>query len=140
MSTNRSFWSRVRDAVTGRAPETSDATSTDATPHERPDHDDEPIRALLPIYWHDQVNELLLELGVGPSSVIGNQARQLVVTWLYAARDAGVQSPNDASVPALLPRDWPRQVAQLAPYAALEPARRLVDSWVLAASEVTDRP
>lgn len=53
--------------------------------------------------------------------------------------DAASTPPADAPIPALLPRDWPRAVDALcddlaASPAAREAAKRLVDSWVLAAT------
>jgi hypothetical protein len=53
-------------------------------------------------------------------------------------------SSDDAPIPALLPRDWPRQVDALcdllvaSPYAA-DLAKQLVDSWVEAATEADQR-
>jgi len=49
-------------------------------------------------------------------------------------------SPDDAPIPALLPRDWPRQVDALCELLAAGPgaaelARRLVDTWVSAADD-----
>jgi hypothetical protein len=52
-------------------------------------------------------------------------------------------SDVDESIPALLPRDWPRQLDELfdqlhASPAAREAARAVVDGWVLAASEAVE--
>lgn len=57
--------------------------------------------------------------------------------------DAGSVVPADQPIPALLPRDWPRQLDELCDNLDASPAARqaafaFVDGWVLAAADRTE--
>lgn len=59
--------------------------------------------------------------------------------------DGGNTVSADAPIPALLPRDWPRQLAEFlnalqASPAARQAAYAFVDAWVLAAADVGREP
>lgn len=98
------------------------------------------------------VNAALVEiraLGLDPDDVgityRGAGAQGGVVTYEVERDDLNVAPPpadedGFAGIVAFLPRDWPQQLRQAVNRAAIEPGRvedvlKLVDGWVLAASE-----
>jgi hypothetical protein len=71
--------------------------------------------------------------------VADNPLPENVLEAIRAVLDEAVDHPP---IPALLPRDWPRQVAELcerlgASGYAEDEATRLVDGWVLAAADAS---